>query len=191
MHVHVAIVGHSVVGIHVTSTEGDLHLHCEAATSASARQSGAVGGAAEMRTMVSASERIEASADFIFDCVADYAVAPLFIEGLQRLTPVGRGTSGEGARFDAVMRVGPRTFHTKIEITAYEEGRLVTWASASGQSQSVTFELVPDKQATKVSVEISYEKPTGLAGVFTAPVVEETVRSRAHSALRRLRQHVS
>lgn len=144
-----------------------------------------------MRTTVSATETIGASAVALFDCIADYAVAPLFIEGLQRLTPVSSSTSGEGARFDAVMRVGPRTFRTTIEITAYEEGHLVTWASAGGRSQVLTFELVPEGKATKVVLDISYEKPGGLAGVLAAPVVEETVRSRAHSALRRLREHVA
>jgi uncharacterized membrane protein len=89
------------------------------------------------------------------------------------------------------MRVGPRTFRTTIEITAYEEGRLVTWASTSGQSQLLTFELTPDGKAMRVVLEISYEKPSGLTGVLTAPVVEETVRLRARSALRRLREHVS
>jgi uncharacterized membrane protein len=150
----------------------------------------AVGGTAQMRTTVSATETIEASPAAIFDCVADYAVAPLFIEGLQRLTPVSSSTAGEGARFDAVMRVGPRTIRTTIEITAYEEGRLVTWASANGHSQLLTFELTPQAKATKVVLEISYEAPGGLAGVLSAPVVEETVRIRARSSLRRLREHV-
>jgi uncharacterized membrane protein len=144
-----------------------------------------------MRTTVSATENIRASAVDLFDCVADYAVAPLFIEGLHRLTPVSSNTSGEGARFDAVMRVGPRTFRTTVEITAYEEGRLVTWASAGGHSQSLTFELIAGAASTKVVLDISYEQPGGLAGVLTAPVVEETVRIRARSALRRLQEHVT
>lgn len=144
-----------------------------------------------MRITVTAAMTIGAPADELFDCVGDYAVAPLFIEGLQRLTPVSSKTSGEGARFDAVMRVGPRTFHTTIEITQFEEGHLVTWASTTGQKQSLKFELVPDRKGTKVVVEISYEKPTGIAGALTAPIVEETVRSRAQSALRRLREHVA
>jgi uncharacterized membrane protein len=144
-----------------------------------------------MRTTVTATETIHASAEAIFDCVSDYAVAPLFIEGLHRLTPVASSTTGEGSRFDAVMRVGPTTFRTTIEITAYEEAQLVTWASAGGRSQTLTFELIPDGKATKVVLVISYEKPGGLAGALTAPVVEETVRSRARSALRKLRDHVS
>jgi uncharacterized membrane protein len=144
-----------------------------------------------MRTTVSASETIEASAATLFDCVGDYAVAPLFIDGLQRLTPVSSNTSGEGARFDAVMRVGPSTYRTTIEITAYEEGRLVTWSSTSGEPQVLTFKLIPDGKSTRVVVEISYEKPGGLAGVLTAPIVEQTVRSRARSALRTIREHVS
>ena len=67
----------------------------------------------------------------------------------------------------------------------------MTWASASSHSQTLTFELVPDGKATKVVLEISYEKPSGLVGALTAPVVEETVRSRARSTLRRLSDHVA
>ncbi|MGO8877283.1 MAG: SRPBCC family protein [Acidimicrobiales bacterium] len=143
-----------------------------------------------MITRVHVSELIEASPAALFDCVADYAVAPLFIEGLQRLTPVGPKTAGEGARFDAVMKVGPSTFHATVEITAYEENRLVTWASSNGRSQAVTFHLEAVKDATNVVLEVTYERPSGVAGALVAPVVDETVRLRAHGALRRLRHNV-
>lgn len=143
-----------------------------------------------MITRVHVSETIEATPAALFDCVADYAVAPLFIEGLQRLTPVGPKTTGEGARFDAVMKVGPSTFHATVEITAYEENRLVTWASSNGQSQAVTFHLEAVKDATNVVLEVTYERPSGVAGALVAPVVDETVRLRAHGALRRLRHNV-
>ena len=70
---------------------------------------------------VIASDTIEAPPAALFECVADYAVAPLFIEGLQRLTPVGPTTTGEGARFDAVMKVWGLDHDTTVEITEYEE----------------------------------------------------------------------
>lgn len=141
-------------------------------------------------TRVQVSDKISAAPESVFDCVSDYAVAPLFIEGLQRLTPVGGRTTGEGARFDAVMKVGPSTYHTTIEITAYEENRRVTWASSNGRSQSVTFDLEPVGSETKVSLEVTYERPTGIAGAVVAPVVDETVRARARGALRRLQHNV-
>lgn len=143
-----------------------------------------------MITHVHVSEMIEAPAAAVFDCVADYAVAPLFIEGLQRLTPVGPTTTGEGARFDAVMKVGPTTYHATVEITEYEENRRVTWASSNGRSQAVTFKLEPSNDATKVVLEVTYERPSGVAGALLAPVVDETVRLRAHGALRRLKHNV-
>jgi uncharacterized membrane protein len=143
-----------------------------------------------MITTVHVSEVIEATPEALFDCVADYAVAPLFIEGLQRLTPVGPSTSGEGARFDAVMKVGPSTFHATIEISEYVENRRVTWSSSKGQAQAITFELEPSGKSTKVLVEITYERPSGLAGTLVAPVVDETVRLRAQGALRRLKHNV-
>jgi uncharacterized membrane protein len=134
---------------------------------------------AAMIIKVHASEVIQASPAALFDCVADYAVAPLFIEGLQRLTPVGPKTTGEGARFDAT-----------VEITDYEEDRLVTWASSNGQSQAITFELVPEADGTKVVLEISYERPSGIGATLVAPIVDETVRVRAHGALRRLKHNI-
>ncbi|MGC9962265.1 MAG: SRPBCC family protein [Acidimicrobiales bacterium] len=143
-----------------------------------------------MITRVSVSDTIDAPPAALFECVADYAVAPLFIEGLQRLTPVGPTTTGEGARFDAVMKVGPSTFHTTIEITEYEENRRITWASSNGHSQAVTFDLEPVRGATKVALEVTYERPTGITGVLLAPAVDETVRLRAHGALRRLKHNV-
>jgi len=143
-----------------------------------------------MTTKVQVSETIEATAEALFDCVADYAVAPLFIEGLQRLTPVGPSTTGEGARFNAVMKVGPSTFHATIEISEYVENRRVTWSSSNGRSQAVTFELEPSGDSTKVVLEVTYERPSGLPGALVAPVVDETVRLRAHGALRRLKHNV-
>jgi len=146
-----------------------------------------------MRTTVRVSGRYEATPATLFACLADYRVAPLFIDGLERLSPVTDVTSGEGARFDAVMRVGPKRFQSTIEIVDYDPDHLVTWASSSGQQQHLTFKLVPDGDAetTKVLLEVSYEGPSGLPGILFAPVVEETVRAHAHGALRKLRRHVA
>ncbi|HXY45768.1 MAG TPA: SRPBCC family protein [Acidimicrobiales bacterium] len=143
-----------------------------------------------MITKVHVSEMIDATPEAVFDCVADYAVAPLFIEGLQRLTPAGPSTTGEGARFNAVMKVGPSTFHATIEISEYVENRRVTWSSTNGQTQAVTFDLEPSGDGTKVVLEVTYERPSGISGALVAPMVDETVRLRANGALRRLKHNV-
>jgi uncharacterized protein YndB with AHSA1/START domain len=144
-----------------------------------------------LRKTVRAATTIAASPDEVFACLADYERAEVFIEGLEQLTPTGAKTEGEGAQFDAVLKVGPRTLRTTIEISAVEPGRSITWSSAGDDGQSLTFELRPERDETSVSLEVSYEEPGGIGGVLIAPFVEQTVRVRSTSALERLREHVS
>ena len=143
-----------------------------------------------MRKTVQAQTTIAASAEVLFECLSDYQRAEVFIEGLEELTPTGPKTEGEGAQFDAVLKVGPRTLRSTIEIAALEPGRSITWSSAGEDGQSLRFDLKPDHGETSVSLVISYEEPGGLGGAIIAPFVEHTVRERASGALERLREHV-
>ncbi len=143
-----------------------------------------------MITRIQLSTTVAAPAAALFARVADYSSVPAFIEGLQLLTPAGPTTTGTGALFDAVMKIGPSTFHSKVEITEYETDRRVTWAASGGQAQAVTFDLEPIVTGTRVVVEVCYERPGGLAASLLAPAIEQTVRARARGALRRLVQQL-
>ena len=134
---------------------------------------------------------IAASPEQLYECLADYQRAEVFIEGLEQLTPKGEQTEGEGAQFDAVLKVGPRTLRTTIGISAVDPGRSITWSSAGDEGQSLTFHLRPERGKTSVSLEVSYEEPGGIGGALIAPFVEQTVRQRSTTALERLREHVS
>ena len=94
-----------------------------------------------MTQTVRARRTIAASADAVFACLADYKQADVFIEGLEELTPLGSETTGEDARFDAVIDVGVRTLRTTIVISSLEPARSVTWSSAGDEGQSLAFEL--------------------------------------------------
>jgi len=144
-----------------------------------------------LRKTVRERATIAAPLDVLFDCLADYQCADVFIEGLEQLTPTGTKTAGEGSKFDAVLKVGPRTLRTTIEIAELEPGRSITWSSSGDEGQSLTFELHPEQGRTAVSLAVSYEEPSGIGGALIAPFVEQTVRQRASGALERLREHVS
>ncbi len=144
-----------------------------------------------MRKTVEAQTTIAASADALFECLSDYERADVFIEGLEELTPTGPKTEGEGAQFDAVLKVGPRSLRSTIEIATLEPGKSITWSSTGESGQSLRFDLEPTQGQTSVSLVISYEEPGGLGGAIIAPFVEHTVRERATGALERLREHVS
>jgi uncharacterized membrane protein len=144
-----------------------------------------------LRKTIREKTTIAASPETLFECLADYERAEVFIEGLEELKPAGDQTAGEGASFDAVLKVGPRTLRTTIEIAEIDPGRSITWASRGDDGQSLTFDLQPEPGGTAVSLTVSYEEPGGLAGTLVAPFVEKTVRQRATGALERLREHVS
>ena len=92
----------------------------------------------------------------------------MFIEGLEQLTPVGLQTSGEDARFEAVLKVGVRTLRTTIVITSLEPRRSITWSSAGDDGQSLKFDLSPRRGETTVSLTVTYEQPGGMAGALIA-----------------------
>ena len=82
-----------------------------------------------------------------------------------------------------MLKVGPRTLHTTIGISAADPGRSITWNSAGEEGQSLTFALRLERGETSVSLEVSYEEPGGIGGVLIAAFVEQTVRQRSTTAL--------
>lgn len=144
-----------------------------------------------MRKTIREKATVSTSPERLFECLADYECAEVFIEGLEELKPAGDQTAGEGASFDAVLKLGPRTLRTTIEIAKLDPGRSITWASQGDDGQSLTFDLQAEPGGTAVSLTVSYEEPGGLAGTLIAPFVEQTVRQRATGALERLAEHVS
>jgi carbon monoxide dehydrogenase subunit G len=143
-----------------------------------------------LTTTVRAHATIPAPPGEIFACLADYKQADVFIEGLEQLGPLSDKTEGEGTRFSAVLKIGPRQFATTIAISSFVPGRAITWSSAGERAQSLTFELETSPEGTSVGLTVVYEEPGGLAGTLAAPFVEQTVRHRADSALARLRAHL-
>jgi len=127
----------------------------------------------------------------LFSFLSDHSHAEVFIEGLERLSPLGAQTSGEGAQFEAVLKVGVSSFLTTIVIAGVEPERSITWSSVGNGSQSLAFDLSPRDDGTEVDLAITYEEPGGLAGALVAPFIERTVEHRAETSLERLRGHFS
>lgn len=139
-------------------------------------------------TTVRTSERIAASARALFPLISDYRLAPSVIEGLETLQPLTRRTEGVGSRFRAEMRLGPTVVRAELEIVELVVDERITWASSAEDRRALTFVLTELTEVTRVELLISYAPPDGLSGLLLAPVVEETVRSKARDTLARLAQ---
>ncbi|MHB8245632.1 MAG: SRPBCC family protein [Acidimicrobiales bacterium] len=133
------------------------------------------------------SKRLPAPATTLFVLVSRYENAVRVIDGLKSMVPAGAQTSGVGARFDAMIRVGPRVVQARVELAEMAEDRLVRWVATEGDDRSILFELKPVAETTTaVRLTITYQRAAGLGASVLAPVVEEAVRSRAKRTLDRL-----
>jgi len=144
-----------------------------------------------LRQTLQARTSIAAPAEKVFECLADYRCADLFIEGLGKLTPLESQTTGEGAQFGATLKVGGRTLRTTVMIESLEPCSAITWSAAGDEGQTLLFELHEGPNGTEVSLTVAYEQPGGLAGALIAPFVDRTVQRRTTGTLDRLREHLS
>ena len=87
-----------------------------------------------------------------FACLADYN-APRCSSTVSSAHPARATDQGEGAQFEAVLKVGPRTLRTTIVIASLVPRRSITWSSAGDNGQSLSFELDPDQDETTVSLD--------------------------------------
>lgn len=108
----------------------------------------------------------------VFDYVADYRNMSEWMFGIQKAKLIG-GTANEvGSRYDVAMKLGA-TLRSTLEVTAKEANRLFVTESRAGVANRSTwhFEAVDD-DSTRVTIDVDYELPGGLAGRALAKVVE-------------------
>ncbi|MFE3293653.1 SRPBCC family protein [Rhodococcus sp. NPDC059234] len=118
--------------------------------------------------------RVPVEAGFAF--VDDYRNVPSWMFGVTRFEPLGEQTRGLGARFDAVMQIGPKALGSRVEITAWEQDSLIRLESIDGISNSSTWRFAPTADgATELTVDFEYSLPGGLLGKALAKIVEPVV----------------
>lgn len=139
-------------------------------------------------TRIRSATSVAAPVSRLFPLVSDYRHARSVIEGLEELRPLGEPETGEGARYAAVLHMGPTVLRASIEIVELVVNRRVTWATSGEEERVLSFEFDSEAGVTVVALTVSYEAPGGLAGLLVRPVVEEGVRRRSRETLARLEQ---
>lgn len=122
-----------------------------------------------------------------FAFVDDYRNVPKWMFGVTQFDPLGAQLSGLGAKFDAVMQLGPKAIKSKISVTEWEQDAVITLTSYEGMSNSsnLSFKAI-DADRTEITVAFSYDFAGGLAGKALARVVEPAI----HAALRQTEKNL-
>lgn len=111
-----------------------------------------------------------------FAYVDDYRTVPDWMFGVTRFEPVGSRSQGLGATFDATMQLGPKALRSRVQITAWEQDRLIRLESIDGISNASTWRFSPTPDGhTELTVDFEYTLPGGVAGKLLAKIVEPIV----------------
>ncbi|MDF0532326.1 SRPBCC family protein [Tsukamurella sp. 8F] len=124
-------------------------------------------------TTISHSATAEVPVDVGFAYVADYRTVPRWFFGVTRFDPQGGLDYGLGAIYDAELRIGPKAFTSVVQITEFEQDRLITLRSIAGFRTSSRWEFTPHADGrSRLFVEFTYDLPGGIAGRTLAKIVE-------------------
>ena len=106
---------------------------------------------------------IAASPTTVFAFVADFTTMPRWYSAVQRVDRLD-GTSGLGTRYAVHRHLPGGPARNEVEVTAFEEGREVTFTSLSGPTPFVYRYLVePEGDASRLTLEGSISG-AGLSG---------------------------
>ena len=91
---------------------------------------------------VSHSFDAEVPVGFAFDYVSDIHNLAEWMYGLQRIAVVGDIERGPGAIYEGTVKLGT-TLHTRIEVTGWEPGSMLTTESQAGFGNCSTWRFIP------------------------------------------------
>lgn len=115
----------------------------------------------------------DAPVEVVFGYLDDYRTGPEWMFGLSAFEPVGDKDHGLGAVFQGSMKLGPKTLHSTVKITEWEQDKVIAMESIRGFVNSSTWHFVPKGDtATELVVDFHYELPGGMAGRALGRVIE-------------------
>lgn len=127
----------------------------------------------------------------VFAYIDDYRCVPEWMFGISEFEPVGAQDQGLGAVFDGSIQLGPKTLYSTVEVTAWEQDRVIALKSVKGFPNTSTWHFTPIGEArTRLTVDFTYDLPGGFAGKALGRVIEPFVAIAIRHTEQTLRRHV-
>lgn len=128
-------------------------------------------------TEVKIIEDCAASAATAFAYVNDYRNLPRFLHGIESFIPVGEQIEGVGASFDGVIKLGPATLRSRVEVVRWEQDFAIAVKSIKGFEIESTFLFhARDAELCTIDAIVEYRVPGGLAGKALGKTIEPFVK---------------
>ncbi len=124
----------------------------------------------------------------VFAYVEEWSNATEFTESLVSWQPVSDVVDGVGAQFHAVMRVGPTTQESTLEIVRREQDAEIAWESLSGFEQKGGYVFAAHPDGTEVTFRMELTLPGGIAGRLLGRVIEPFAKQNTAATLGNLKR---
>jgi len=116
------------------------------------------------------SDRIEASADRVWEVATDINGAPHVIEGIDRIEPLAEGPVGQGYRWRETRTMMGRKATEEMEITAWNPPHSYTVEADTCGAHFVTLVRVDrDGEGARITYDVT-AKPLSLGAKLMAPL---------------------
>ena len=134
---------------------------------------------------------IAVSAADAFAYLSDHANVPHWMFGVTSFDPVRPVTRDVGDRFDAGMKLGPKTLTSTLDVVEWVENEVFALQSVAGFETSSRWRVTPiDDDRCRADVEFGYEFPGGLTGRALAKIVEPFIGQGVAMTDRNIRQRL-
>jgi uncharacterized membrane protein len=139
---------------------------------------------------LAASTQINARIEKVWSFVSDPERALSFMSGVTRWEVASEPSSGLGARYRMLLRVGSAEIGGLIEIVEWVPDRELAWTSVTGIDQRGRFRLRDAGQGrTRVELRLAYGVAgSGLTGWLAERVAAPTVTGHLRRSVRQLKR---
>ena len=141
---------------------------------------------------VNAQVQVRAPIERVWTVVADPERALSFMSGITRWEAASDPSTGLGARYRMLFRIGAAEVGGLIEIVEWEQPHELAWTSVTGLDQRSRWRLRDRPHGrTRVSFRISYGVAgAGVGGWIAERVAAPAVRSNLRRSLQQLKRQV-
>lgn len=125
-----------------------------------------------------------------FAYIDDYRTVPDWMFGVSEFRPIGEFDQGMESTFDAAIHIGPSTLRSRLEVTEWEQDRVITLRRSTRRQLLHLGITAHGEDKTEISVDFAYKLPGGLTGKALGLIVEPFVETAVKNTEATLRHNL-
>jgi len=122
---------------------------------------------------VAKSAVITSKADQVMNYIADVKNHPAFLGPLKSVANVNGDSKKAGTSWDWTFVMAGVEFSGRAETVSFESGKKFSFKTTTGIKSTFTYSAEPQGNATKVTIDVTYDVPDSLVSKMQTAVVEK------------------